>query len=190
MTEADDEDYDSVDSSEASDPRGRGHEVTGTSDEVTRGHLTDDSGVDSITVSPTREAGGMMETLLTMAMTGEKRLVMSEMDICGQRDSQQCVVDSFSHCLGVTEFTDDCFVSDEKLETQGQGGHSSFLHSGAQWQRELLLNNNNNNSSNVRLTSVSHRREDSDDIRSDTSSDNIAEDNDEDSDDTNSSGTR
>ena len=94
-----------------------------------------------------------------------------------------------SHCLGVTEFTDDCFVSDEKLETQGQGGHSSFLHSGAQWQRELLLNNNNNNS-NVRLTSVSHRREDSDDIRSDTSSDNIAEDNDEDSDDTNSSGTR
>ena len=184
VTEADDEDYDSVDSSEASAPRGRGHEVTGTSDEVTRGHLTDDSGVDSITVSPTREAGGMMETLLTMGITGEKKFVMSEIDICGQRDSKQC------HCLGVRVFTDDCFVSDEKLEgTQGHGGHSSFLHSGAQWQRELLLNNNNNNSnSNVRLTSVSHRREDSDDIRSDSSSDNIAEDNDEDSDDTNSSG--
>ena len=79
-------------------------------------------------------------------------------------------------------------MSDEKLAgTQGQGGHTSFLHSGSQWQRELLLNNNNSNS-NVRLTSVSHRREDSDDIRSDTSSDNIAEDNDGDSDDTNSSG--
>ena len=77
-------------------------------------------------------------------------------------------------------------MSDEKLAgTQGQGGHTSFLHSGSQWQRELLLNNSN---SNVRLTSVSHRREDSDDIRSDTSSDNIAEDNDGDSDDTNSSG--
>ena len=87
MTEADDEDYDSVDSSEASDPRGRGHEVTRSSDEVNRGHLTDDSGVDSITVSPTREAGGMMETLLTMAMTGEKRLVMSEIDICGQQQT-------------------------------------------------------------------------------------------------------
>ena len=87
MTEADDEDYDSVDSSEASAPRGRGHEVTGTSDEVTRGHLTDDSGVDSITVSPTREAGGMMETLLTMAMTGEKRLVMSDMDIFVDRET-------------------------------------------------------------------------------------------------------
>ena len=87
VTEADDEDYDSVDSSEASDPRGRGHEVTGTSDEVTRGHLTDDSGVDSITVSPTREAGGMMETLLTMAMTGEKRLVMSDMDIFVDRET-------------------------------------------------------------------------------------------------------
>ena len=132
----------------------------------------------------------MMETLLTMGITGEKKFVMSEIDICGQRDSKQCVVDSFSHCLGVRVFTDDCFVSDEKLEgTQGHGGHSSFLHSGAQWQRELLLNNNNNSSnSNVRLTSVSHRREDSDDIRSDSSSDNIAEDNDEDSDDTNSSG--
>ena len=189
VTEADDEDYDSVDSSEASAPRGRGHEVTGTSDEVTRGHLTDDSGVDSITVSPTREAGGMMETLLTMGITGEKKFVMSEIDICGQRDSKQCVVDSFSHCFGVRVFTDDCFVSDEKLEgTQGHGGHSSFLHSGAQWQRELLLNNNNSSNSNVRLTSVSHRREDSDDIRSDSSSDNIAEDNDEDSDDTNSSG--
>ena len=84
-------------------------------------------------------------------------------------------------------FTDDCFVSDEKLAgTQGQGGHTSFLHSGSQWQRELLLNNNNSNS-NVRLTSVSHRREDSDDIRSDTSSDNIAEE-EGDSDDTNNSG--
>ena len=77
-------------------------------------------------------------------------------------------------------------MSDEKLAgTQGQGGHTSFLHSGSQWQRELLLNNNN---SNVRLTSVSHRQEDSDDIRSDSSSDNIAEDNDGDSDDTNRSG--
>ena len=188
VTEADDEDYDSVDSSEASAPRGRGHEVTGTSDEVTRGHLTDDSGVDSITVSPTREAGGMMATLLTMGITGEKKFVMSEIDICGQRDSKQCVVDSFSHCLGVRVFTDDCFVSDEKLEGTGPGEHRSFLHSSSQWQRELLINNNNSSNSNVRLTSVSHRREDSDDIRSDSSSDNIAEDNDEDSDDTNSSG--
>ena len=69
------------------DLHGRGHEVTRTSDEVNRGHLTDDSGVDSITVSPTREAGGMMETLLTMAMTGEKMLVMSEIDICGQQQT-------------------------------------------------------------------------------------------------------
>ena len=85
-------------------------------------------------------------------------------------------------------FTEDCFVSDEKLEGTGQRGHRSFLHSSPQWQRELLLNNNNSSNSNVRLTSVSHRREDSDDIRSDTSSDNIAEDNDDDSDDTNNSG--
>ena len=79
-------------------------------------------------------------------------------------------------------------MSDEKLEGTGQGEHRSFLHNSSQWQRELLLNNNNSSNSNVRLTSVSHRREDSDDIRSDTSSDNIAEDNDGDSDDTNSSG--
>ena len=63
MTEADDEDYDSVDSSEASDQA---------KVEAARGHMTDDSGIDSITVSPTREAGGMMETLLTMAMAGKK----------------------------------------------------------------------------------------------------------------------
>ena len=92
----------------------------------------------------------------------------------------------------VPVITDDCFMSDEKLEGT-QGGHSSFLHnshySSPQWQRELLLSNNNNsnNSSGVRLTSVSHRREDSDDIRSDTSSDNLVEDN-EDSDDTSNSG--
>ena len=67
VTEADDEDYDSVDSSEASEAK-----VPRSSDEGVRGHMTDDSGIDSITVSPTREAGGMMETLLTMAMTGKK----------------------------------------------------------------------------------------------------------------------
>ena len=93
----------------------------------------------------------------------------------------------------VPVITDDCFMSDEKLEGT-QGGHSSFLHnshySSPQWQRELLLSNNNNsNSSGVRLTSVSHRREDSDDIRSDTSSDNLVEDN-EDSDDTSNSGLK
>ena len=68
VTEADDEDYDSVDSSEASDQA----KVPRSSDEAVRGHMTDDSGIDSITVSPTREAGGMMETLLTMAMAGKK----------------------------------------------------------------------------------------------------------------------
>ena len=66
MTEADDEDYDSVDSSEASEVK-----VTRSGEEMTRGQMTDDSSVDSITVSPTREAGGMMETLLNMAMAGE-----------------------------------------------------------------------------------------------------------------------
>ena len=76
VTEADDEDYDSVDSSEASDPKAGvcGHQITRSSDEAIRGNMTDDSGIDSITVSPTREAGGMMETLLNMAMTGEKLL--------------------------------------------------------------------------------------------------------------------
>ena len=64
MTEADDEDYDSVDSSEASEAK--------VPLEAVRGHMTDDSGIDSITVSPTREAGGMMETLLSMAMAGKK----------------------------------------------------------------------------------------------------------------------
>ena len=68
VTEADDEDYDSVDSSEASDQ-------AKVPLEAVRGHMTDDSGIDSITVSPTREAGGMMETLLTMAMAGKKHYI-------------------------------------------------------------------------------------------------------------------
>ena len=103
-------------------------------------------------------------------------------------NSKSSVVDIFVIVSFKQHLTGDCFVSDEKLEGTGPGEHRSFLHSSPQWQRELLLNNNNSSNSNVRLTSVSHRREDSDDIRSDTSSDNIAEDNDDDSDDTNNSG--
>ena len=70
VTEADDEDYDSVDSSEASDPgSGGGQEVT---HQRSRGHeltQTEDSGIDSITVSPSREGAGVMETLLNMGLT-------------------------------------------------------------------------------------------------------------------------
>ena len=71
VTEADDEDYDSVDSSEASDPgAGGGQEVT---HQRSRGHSeltqTEDSGIDSITVSPSREGAGVMETLLNMGLT-------------------------------------------------------------------------------------------------------------------------
>ena len=68
-------------------------------------------------------------------------------------------------------------MSDEKLRG---AGHRSFLHHDsyqALWQRELLglatttAGNNNSSGDGVRLTSVRHRREDSDDIRSDSSSD-------------------
>ena len=67
-------------------------------------------------------------------------------------------------------------MSDEKLRG---AGHRSFLHHDsyqALWQRELLglatttAGNSNNSGDGVRLTSVRHRREDSDDIRSDSSS--------------------
>ena len=61
-------------------------------------------------------------------------------------------------------------------------GPRSFLHhdnySGL-WRRDNSNNNNNNSSDVVRLTSVRHRREDSDDIKSDTSSDNINDDQDD-----------
>ena len=97
-------------------------------------------------------------------------------------NSKSSVVDIFVIVSFKQHLTGDCFVSDEKLEGTGPGEHRSFLHSSSQWQRELLINNNN---SNARLTSVSHRREDSDDIRSDTSSENTG---DQDSDDTNNSG--
>ena len=99
-------------------------------------------------------------------------------------NSKSSVVDIFVIVSFKQHLTGDCFVSDEKLEGTGPGEHRSFLHSSSQWQRELLINNNNNSSS-ARLTSVSHRREDSDDIRSDTSSENTG---DHDSDDTNNSG--
>lgn len=83
------------------------------------------------------------------------------------------------------------FMSDNKMAVGGGSGHKSFLHhdtySGL-WRRDLVLNSSNssitNNSSSVsssgvRLTSVRHKREDSDDIRSDTSSDNLIDDNDD-----------
>ena len=82
-------------------------------------------------------------------------------------------------------------MSDNKMAVGGGSGHKSFLHhdtySGL-WRRDLVLNSSNssitNNSSSVsssgvRLTSVRHKREDSDDIRSDTSSDNLIDDNDD-----------
>ena len=82
-------------------------------------------------------------------------------------------------------------MSDNKSNV-GVGQHRSFLHHDSYsglWRRDLQLhhhsiNNINNSGANdlhnrntikngggVRLTSVRHRREDSDDIRSDSSSD-------------------
>ena len=81
---------------------------------------------------------------------------------------------------------------DNKMAVGGGSGHKSFLHhdtySGL-WRRDLVLNTSEsiitqssssiNGSGAVRLTSVRHKREDSDDIRSDTSSDNLIDDNDD-----------
>ena len=81
---------------------------------------------------------------------------------------------------------------DNKMAVGGGSGHKSFLHHDSYsglWRRDLLLNSSEsiitNNSGSisgsgaVRLTSVRHKREDSDDIRSDTSSDNHVDDNDD-----------